>query len=203
MAFILPPPKVSGSWEIKEPFKIPKDVVFTLIAIREFKDLLDQRTDVYLRYYSPFGIPRETYEQDLKGGACLLTLDSASNGTFYIPNSYVINYPRSSALTFRRVILSVDLGLVPQEDSLLDNVTSKVSGVVEESFGRKPTVEVHSVPYDDVVTPEYAASLENARVAGITDPQSDFARYRASQEENLRLTQRIAELEKIIIALQP
>lgn len=203
MAFILPPPKVTGSWEIASPFVVPKDVTFTLIAIREFKDLLDQRVDVYLRYYSPLGIPRSKYEEDLKGGACLLTLDSATGGTYYIPNSYVINYPAASALTFRRVVLSIDLGMVPQEDGLLDNVTAKVSTVVSESFGRKPQVEVHSVPYDGVVTPADADALENARIAGIKDPQSDVARYRASQEENLRLTQRIAELEQLVISLQP
>lgn len=195
---IVPTLNSSGQFTVQSPFKLVDGVSYTCIANRKFKDLLNQQVAVWDRYYSPYGLTQEQYNQDLKDEAVLVTLFSDDAPTVYIPSTYILSYPDASATTFRHRVLSCSLGAIP--DSLaLDDFLQKVRALASDVVGIEPTVALHSVTLSTVVTKEVAEAFEAARQARINNRTTEHAQLLASQEENAILRQRNQMLEELLV----
>lgn len=195
---IVPTLNSSGQFTVQSPFKLVDGVVYTCIAVRKFKDLLNQQVAVWDRYYSPYGLTQEQYNQDLKDEVVLVTLFSDDAPTVYIPSSYILSYPSASATTFRHRVLSCSLGAIP--DSLpLDDFIQKVRALASDVVGIEPTVALHSVSLSTVVTKEAAQAFESARQARINNRTTEHAQLLASEAENAILRQRNQLLEELLV----
>lgn len=199
MASIIPPLNSNGIWDIKEPIKLAPNSTYQCIAVRYFEDLIKQRINIFMRYYEPWGLTIEDYQRDLKNKEAMVTLASPVAGTFIIPSSYINKFPLESGLVFRHVVLSVDLGLLPTNDKILDNVIDKIKNATETALGVKSTVMIHSIPTSTAITPSEALALEDARAAAISDPRSDAAIRLALENENEELQKKVSMLEEIIL----
>jgi len=195
---IVPTLNSSGQFTVQTPFKLVDGVSYTCIANRKFKDLLNQQVAVWDRYYSPYGLTQEQYNQDLKDEAVLVTLFSDDAPTVYIPSTYILSYPDASATTFRHRVLSCSLGAIP--DSLaLDDFIQKVRALASDVVGIEPTVALHSITLSTVVTKEAAEAFEAARQARINNRTTEHAQLLASQSENAELRTRVQMLEEILV----
>ena len=193
---VVPVLNSSGQFTVKSPFKLVDGVTYTCIANRKFKDLLN--IPVWERYYSPYGLTKEQYDQDVKDEAVLVTLFSDDAPTVYVPSTYILGYPNAAATTFRHRVLSCSLGAIP--DTLaLDDFIQKVRALASDVVGIEPTVLLHSVSLSTVITKEAAEAFEAARQARINNRTTEHAQLLAAQAENAELRTRNQMLEELLV----
>lgn len=175
MAFKTPPLHAKGFYTVASPFQVVANTLYECMAIRAFPDLVDLGVDIFNTYYNPLGLTQQNFEDDQKAGANIITLIADSQPVIYIPDSYILSYPDMSNVAYSNIILSLDLGVVP--DTLdLTFLQNQLSGVASDVVGVTPTVTVHVGMSTGAVTQEQADAMEAARQATITNRTSDRAK---------------------------
>jgi PKD repeat protein len=198
MALKTPPLNANGVYTLIAPWETVANTTYTCIAARSFQDLLQHGVDILNTYYTPMGLGQTQYQADLAAGANLITLVSPNQPTIYVPDTYIVGFPDLSNVAYQNVILSCQLGPLP--DTLdLSFIQQEVAALVSDTIGVEPTVNVHVSPSTQVVTPAQAASLETARQAAITNRTTDRAEVLALQAQVQALNALVATYENLAI----
>lgn len=177
----------SGKYVLSAPFVANPAKTYTCMAIRSFTDVTLLHEDVFVTYYQQYGITESEYELDVAAKVSIVTLMSESGEVIYVPDSHIESYPDISNIPYSRIVLSVDLGALPDVLGLdflitqLQNAASAVIGVAS------PTVLTHKVPTTGFISAQDHASAEAARVAGITAVKSDYTRLLEANAANTNL----------------
>lgn len=196
MTSSLPPIGAKGKYILKDPFAEQMDltVSYTCSAIRRFKDIVNQGVDVYDQYYSPIGLSEDIYKLDAKNDEAIVTLLSESTAPIYVPSSYISQFPSGDTVAYHRMVLSLDLGMLP--DALdLTFLKSNIVNTVSDTIGAEVSVLENAAPYTETMTVAKDLELTAARSAKIKNRTTDYARTLELQNENLKLKQTIALYE--------
>lgn len=197
MAFLVPPINTKGFYQLKSPWSVANNVIYECIAIREFHDFTQIGADVFEMVYQPKGLDRSIYESDLAAGAKIITLQSATRPTIYVPNSYLLAYPSNDNVAYSHTVLSISLG--PVADAMnLEFLQDQLSGVCSDVIGVTPTVRVHAAPSDEYISAAQHAALEQARQDAIAQRTTDRARLIAADQTISELRQVLAQYEAIL-----
>lgn len=198
MSRLTPPIQATGRYVLKPPFVARDDIVYTCIAIRKFKDIIELGIDVFKEYYEPMGLTQLEYRADDRAGATIVTLSNPDGEFIYVPDTYILSYPNMGDVNYSRVILSIDLG--PLADHIpLDFLQSEVSGLVSDTIGLENEVKIHKAPSRDAISPEQHEIIEVARVSAITNRRTARANYLEEKAKNQRLTEQVQLLTQILI----
>lgn len=155
--------------------------------------------DVFGQYYEPFGVSRSAFNADDDDNAAIITLISDDFDIVYVPDTYIVAYPDMGIVSYQRVVMSVDFGLLP--DFLdLDYIKQEMATVGSKVIGKLPDVHEAVAPTSGVVTPEQHQILEASRLSNIEFQTTDYAKYVEQVRMNNDLAERIKTLEQIIIA---
>lgn len=193
-----PPIMARGRYQLLAPFEAPQTKVFICYAIRNFKDLYELGEDVYQKYYQPVGLSQAVFQEDVSNNVAIITLISDDHQVIYVPDSYILSYPDMGEVTYHRVILSVDFGVLP--DYLdFDHTKTQVGNVATDVIGKMPAVTLHVAPSSGVITPDEHETLESSRLFNVQNQTTDRAKYLQQLRLNDDLIQRIQTLEQIII----
>lgn len=197
---VMPPVGTKGLYVLKPPYDalLKPANIYECGAIRYFRDLENNGSDIYKTYYQPQGLAKSDYEDDLRDGIVLVTLLSKEYPPVYVPSSYIKSYPSSLNKPYNQVIMSASLGALP-DDVILDTLAINVADIVSDVLGVEVKVNYGIVPLSDIVTPEEHESREAARLGAISMRDTDYAKLKAVQDQNAVLKQRNAILEQIII----
>lgn len=202
MAYLTPPLWAKGRYTVNSPFTVSPSTIYQCIALRNFDDIVKENEDVYARYYKPFGIDENTYRAHDRNNAIIVTLVDEFGVALYIPSPYIASFPNMGDVPYKRMIMSVDLGPLPDYVDLtyLDDM---VSNMVTETVGvADPKINVHVAPAKNAVSSEQHDTLEAARTAAITNNQTYKALYLAEKERTAALEERVQILTDALIAAQ-
>lgn len=199
MASLVPPYGARGIYSLKAPYDrlLNQGELYTCGAIRNFRDIENSGKDVFKTYYEPHDLATSAFNTDRKNDVVIITLLSDKVAPVYVPSSYILAFPDLSNRPYQRVVLSVDLGPLP--DALdLTFVKGQVATAVATSFGVQPVVNVAVAAMSGVVTGEEHEAREVARQARVTNNVTDYAKFLAAEQRNAELAERLRIMENIV-----
>lgn len=197
-----PPLNAKGIYQLKTPWVISDEVIYTCKAIRSFRDIYELGEDVYTVYYEPKGISTTDFNNDVLANANIITLMADSynqtevgvgGSIIYVPDTYILGYPDQSNIPYSHVVLSLSFSAIP--DGLdLSAVKTQMANVASDVIGLVPVVNEHRAATTGLVTPQEHADNETARLGAITLVDTDYARMKQLEEVNLLQQEQIASL---------
>lgn len=201
---LTPPINVTGLYSLGNPFNqaVTPSTPYTCIAVRKFADIIRKGEVPYDTYYLPWQLTQADYQRDFAANECIVTLRSAAGQFIYVPTSYILSFPNQSGVKYTALALVVELGAIADTTDLTA-VRSQISTAVRNVFGIMPTIQ--QVAYSDSVLKSATdhAAIEAARIAAITDNQTDYAKYQQALATVLAQSQKIQQLEAYIKANLP
>ena len=199
MATLIPGLGTKGVYQLKTPFseKMDPTVVYTCVAIRKFKDIANQDGDVFSKYYEVNGLTNDDYSRDFKNDEAIVTLYSDTTAPIYVPSSYIASFPSSDVLAYHRVILSVDMGMLPDGMDLTFAKT-QIKNCVSDAVGVAPTVNENAGAVSGTVTMADHLATEAARKAAIKNRTTDYANTLDLTNRLKACQDRIAQYEKLL-----
>lgn len=201
MARNTPPMHAKGVYTLLAPWTTVGDAIYECIAIRDFDDFINRGENVYERFYAPKGLDQATYQADLQAGAHIVTLQSETSAMIFVPDTYIEKFPDFSGVRYKRIVLSIMLGPLP-DDVDLTHLKATIGQAASDVTGVVATVNEHVAPYAGVVTPDQHAVLEVGRQAAVTNRTIDRARVVEQKGVIDAQAQRIRALESTIINLR-
>lgn len=219
----------TGIYVLFAPWTVVTGAIYRAEAIDGFESLEAQGIDVYAKYYQAYeseGITVQDFQRDRLNAINIVTLMSDTQDTIYVPSSYIKEFPSSIAYPYSRVLLSVDLGLLPDGISLqttIENIQSHVSelvgvphstngiaitkdGLVENSLAAvddsvRVPVMIHKSSLIDGVDHSTHERLENNRAHRVQtgNKLAYFSTIRELQEQVISLTLANENLSSIVI----
>lgn len=189
----------SGKYVLRTPFVANADRSYTCMAIRSFNDIYELKEDVFTKYYESNGLSDIIFNEDKEARVCIVTLMSEDAQVIYVPDSYIESYPDVSNVLYSRIILSVDLGALPDKLNL-DFLNTQISNIVGDVIGvAAPGILVHKAPTTGFISAEAHADLEEARTAAITLIETDYAKVLQLQTQVDSQNQLIATMTDLLI----
>lgn len=188
----------SGKYVLRTPFVANPNATYTCMAIRSFNDILELKEDVFATYYEPYGLNDTTYKDDVAAKVSIITLMSETATIIYVPDSFIESYPDISNVVYSRIVLSIDLGALPDRLGL-DTLKTQLGNITGDTIGVTPDILIHKSPTTDFISAQDNASLEASRVAGINLLQTDYVRNRELQAKVVSQQHIIATLTQLCI----
>lgn len=184
----LPNIEAIGTYTAKEPFVLDPEAIYACEAIESLEALQLRGVNVFETHYSPYGLTQTDYVADVDADVKLITLISVTgHPTVTLPSSYLTGYPSKTTIPYSRLLLSVNLGLLPDTVDLA-SARSAVAEGVGDLLGITPEVQLHRLPLSGGVDYNAHVQLEASRVRQI--------RFRQSPSTQLSYwMNRVAELE--------
>lgn len=182
-----PPINATGTYVLLPPFEAVSGAVYRCEAIDGFESLEERGVDIFTLYYSPNGLDTTQLDDDRVNGVNIVTLMSDNHPSIYVPSSYIDKYPTTTTVPYSRVILSVDLGALPDGINLkpaIDYIMAKTAEVIGVP---DPGVQLHLVTVTEPVSFSQHETLELNRADRIVSQETPAA-------ANARLTQTVANL---------
>lgn len=194
---IFPNLNLSGIWTLAEPFQndlIP-NVMYTCLGVRLFADVVAAGVDPYAEYYEArHQISFERYEIDQAAGAAIVTLQ-ASNGTVvHVPNTYIISWPATGGVPYRKTTIALKLGALPKSVDVSVLLSTVVDAALDK-LGVIATASVVVTSLEQLIDQDTNASLETSRLARKTSSTTDLAKYIEMKNFSDAQAQKILQLE--------
>lgn len=185
----------TGVYTVREPFTIANGIIYRCEGIIGFNALDNHGINVFDEYYEPNNLTMSEYVADKDADVNIITLISTNGGPkLNIPDSYILTVPSVEIVPYARLILSVDLGLLP-EDISLQSTIDEIKAVASDLIGVLPKVKAHRVSVEGGVDHDKHELLEtNRRLA---------MRYRATAHaETRRLADVVASKDQYISLME-
>lgn len=190
-----------GSYEVATPFTVDDSAIYITQAIEGFESLEENGTSVFETYYQPLGIDQDKYDEDQLAGINIITLFSETAPVVHVPSSYITKFPTSGQVEYAKVIVSLDLGLLPHNLNI-DAYVHDIEQRMQANTGVDATARTHLLPVLDVIDYSRHEQLENARLAAITFSETVMSENKRLLKENETLRERISQLEELVLAQQ-
>lgn len=161
---LLPELGSSGSFKFRAPFDkiLSASTQYTCKSIRKISELLSNSEPVLNNYYLKNGLTEDDYKNDLKIDIPIVGLFSAKGVWFYVPASFVMSYPDSTGIGYRRMILGAELGPIPDNFDL-EPVNQAVSDIIYSHIGIKAEIKNVVVSQKILLSYDDHLSIEGSR----------------------------------------
>lgn len=206
MAKKTPPLLAKGRYTLRTPWSANPLVLYTCKAIRTFDDIYKLGIDVQKTYYIPMGLsdgsiitsPAFSFQTEKAQQPNIITLHGDDGSVIYVPDTFIESYPNMAEVRYSRMVLSIDLGALP--DYLdLTAIKTAVSNLVAQTSGVVAQVIEHRAAATENPTALQHEILETNRLAAITLIETDHARALRMQVERDAVQ---AKLNALIAACQ-
>lgn len=194
-----------GTYTLKLPWVIDQKGDYTCLAVRSFKEITQNKIDVYETFYKSKGLSKEQYKTDTNAGVVIVALRATSGNFIYVPSSYILGVPNGNGYTYSRRIITLELGALPTG---LDTASLQkdLQTMVNARFGVNPVVKEVELPITEIVTPENHLAFEKGRAGRISAPGNIDTMYnqvlkrnKELEEENRGYVEKLIELGVIEI----
>jgi hypothetical protein len=178
----------SGRFVLKTPFVTKTTVIYTVIAVREIADIYIKGEDVYRSYYESVGLVNGVdingsifnFDEEVKSKPVIITLEGTDGSITYVPSTYIISYPNAGDVVYSRLVLSADLGAIP-DIIPVDSIVSDMAELIEARFGVKSEVRINRSYSQSQPSNEEHDLLEESRVGSIALAENNY-----SQNQDLK-----------------
>lgn len=199
---MIPPINSKGVFKFAEPFNTDayNNRIFKVSAIRNLIELYKEGADPQENIYIRNGMTQRDYLNDLENQVPIVVLTVNDDKFYYIPSNKILSVPMTTGIPYKRKILTVSLGIVP--DTLpLEKVISNTEDVLKDTLGIISKVDV--IDASDIIlkTVEEDAEFRNRLVnhPNVKVSKSYKIRYKEMQEKYDRLFEQYQELNKFMI----
>jgi hypothetical protein len=202
---LLPQVNSKGVIKLAAPFVtvVTANIPYTIAAVRRLSDFATSGLDPFALYYEPAGLSQEIFENDVKAGVCIISLQSPSDEWVYVPNSYLLAMPDAAGVAYSNKVVAVNLGALP-DDLSLDYFKTALAELAHDLLG-VTDADVRSLI---VSAPTYLSQVDHATfsaarktIMGIV--VTNYAKYREAERLRVQAIAKIAELENHIRSLTP
>lgn len=193
---IIPPINTVGLWKVKLPYTVKSTMPYWLIAIRMFEDITAMGLDVYKTFYLPFIkdgdlIPgtSETFnfQDEIKNGARILTIQSEAGEALYIPSTFIDEYPNTDVVLYRPMIVSINMGLF-REDMDYSILLQAIEETCMANTGVDAVqIAIHAAPSREGLSVEDMEALEIARQNKMQNIETNIEKVIRLEAENAQL----------------
>lgn len=201
---ILPQIGASGIYTLASPFApdLVPNTQYTCVSIRNMVEIVNNGGDPFGDYYAvPHSIDKATYTADLAAGVSIVGLQASDNTIVYVPSSYIAAYPDGGGVPYRVVVLSINLGAIP--DTLdLSAITQKITDDVLDSIGVASTVKSLVVSNVTLLDTATSQNMENARTAKIGSTGTDYSKLVQVTAQRDAALQQVQVLQNYILTLK-
>lgn len=188
---------LSGTYVLKSPYTLKPDTTYTCRALQSFSDAESQGTNVFERHYEPYGVSYSVYKQDRESDATLVTL-SAIGASIIVPDTYIDVLPERIDVETSLIVLSVDLGPLP--DNLgLTHVMNSISTECLDLLGYAPEVRLLRLEHTDALTVTEQNNIETARQAAVEIRKDVHTRLAEEKAANVRLSTKLQRMEQLLL----
>lgn len=169
-----------GKFVLKTPWSLNADAEYICQSLQSFQVLSKTRVDVYKNYYSPKGVPVETYQSDQASGVVIVGLRNSTGSYIFVPSSFILSVPDRSGYAYARRFVTVELGPleVTTDTTALQN---EISQLVTTNFGVNPTLREVELPIEGIVSQTDHEAIVAARRGAVTAPNTVESKYRELQ----------------------
>ena len=189
-----------GTYSVKAPFETIDGVTYKCVEILKISALEKNQVDVFATYYEPNGLSPAKYVADKDLDANIVHLAEQGGGVdIILPSTYILALPSVRTIPYSRILLSIDLGLIPDSLSLASTITA-IKDLATDVVGVDPTVKTHRVPVLGGIDANRHELLElnrNNAIAHRPTAHADVARLSAILDRKLAY---IAQLEEALVA---
>lgn len=202
----VPTINTSGKFKLKNPFIANERVRYNVTAIREFSDLYIRGVDVYSQYYKPFGLidgvtlngSTFSFSAESKLKPVIVTLEGSDDTVIYVPSTYIESYPIVGDVVYSRIILTSDLGALP-DTVPLDSILQDMEDLIQARFGVTSVVKIARGYTDRQPTLDEHEVLEQSRVGSITTTHNNFTENQELKDRCEFLDAQVKTLTQILI----
>lgn len=188
-----------GAWELLAPWTVVAGVSYKCDAIRSFVNVQAEGIDIFKAYYEPKGLAQAVYDTDRVNGVSLVTLVSDEYPEIIVPTSYITKAPTTVSSGFSRMVLGVDIGVLP--DTLdISYLNAEIVGLVSSLTGLEAEVTTYVAPMTGTLTPEQAEAFEDNRKAAITNRTTYYSKVATLTAQLATVTALKDRYEKLIVA---
>lgn len=198
---ILPEIQATGAWKLKSPYQnlLTEGIWYTCIAVRKLEDYINRGIDVFEEYYNtPYMVPKERYEQDLAGGACIIIVRNASGDVKAFPNTYLESFPAGGGVAYQSLAAVVELGAV-SVDMDLTTLQNSINALVKDTLGVVKETKLVNLAPKQLLDRESAKRIEAARQGVKKVESSPLAKVKTLEEELKAVRAKLAIAEAYII----
>lgn len=154
----------TGKWTVKAPFSIVEDDIYVCTAIRSIKEIRGSGVDPFENYYQPLGLSQTDFYSDQSKFANIITLQSTTASTIYIPDTYILSFPDQTTIPYHHGVLSMSLGAIP-DTMAFEDIKIKLVDLVESELGIVTEAKSHvSGCATEFLTLQQHKVLESARL---------------------------------------
>lgn len=197
MARLTPNIGIKGAFLLKAPFATEADVEYTVVALRSIAEFTAKTGDPVELIYKKVGLGRPELTADQAEGAIIVVLSTKAGVLMYVPDTYILSYPFMGSIPYSHIILSVSLGMLP-DDMDLTGAQQVVTSAVSDAIGVEPTVFISKGEVTDMIDEQRHVQLTISREAAIKNRETDRAKALRLASELQTANERIAEYELII-----
>jgi len=187
-----------GIFTVASPFTIASGN-YRCGSVQLISALVSSGVDVYNTYYAPNSISSAAFNTDLANGVTIVVLIPDSGATVSIPSSYITSAPTDLAVPYSKIVLSIDIGLLP--DSLdLTQLMNDLSELAQTEMGiTTATAQLHKISSNLNYTVAESQVLEAARLANIESYVSNITAKNNALTELVACKQKVHDLELALI----
>lgn len=195
-----------GKFTLKNPFVAKESVVYHVLAIRDFADLYIKGADVYTQFYKTVGLVNGVkinggefyFDKEALLKPKIITLKGSDDSIIYVPTTYITSFPTASDILYSRIILSADLGALPDSVSV-DSILDDVQELISARFGVVAKVDINRSHSTRQPTNEEHDILEESRMGGISSNDNNYSEVTKYKEKLAQANAKIQVMTKILV----
>lgn len=179
-----------GIYSISPPWDIPL-IPLNCIKIEQIA------TKHYDLVYAPNRVSVETFSKDLLANRNIVTLVTATGGVYTVPDSFIINFPDEVSVPYSNILLSIELGELPDK-VLLEDLQREITELTAGYIGKDKPTRIHASPLMRPVSYADHTLRERTRVESYDSPVSTKRSLSIADSTINSLKDQILRLEEII-----
>lgn len=189
-----------GKYILKSPWEANTDLIYRCERISSILDFkLSEEIDVLKDIYLDKGLTKEDYENAIKDNIKIVTLKSGSKYRIDVPDNYIEKFPDKGFVPYQQQIISINLGLLPNDINLTDTV-EKIKELIGGTLNVKVNPLIHKYESERFIDWATHVEMEKTRESGVKDSITNWERIKKLEEENTALSAAVIELEAAMLS---
>jgi hypothetical protein len=189
-----------GLWTLTSPYTI-QYINYTVTKLNLITSLVANGVDVYNSYYVPAGISKDVYQNDFNSNQSIVTLESENGPTVNVPSSFISLAPVEPAVPYSHVVISVDLGDLP-DSVVLDNLLNDLKTTADGNIGVSSICNIHTLVSSRMYSHSDSILAEEERIATQSSYQSFYTGKVNADAELALAKDKLTQYNDIIISLK-
>lgn len=195
-----------GRFVLTSPFVAKPSVIYSVIALRELRDLTIKGVNVYEEFYATAGLLNDVivngstfdYAAEVAKNPVIVTLQGTDGNIMYVPSTYIESFPNMGDVTYSRLVLSADLGALPDTVNL-DAILNDIHELIQARFGVNTSVKINRAASERQPTAAEHEILEASRVGSISEVTNHYIEIVRLKQINTLLQIKVTRLTDLAV----